>query len=201
MKNNFILKEGIFMKKFKTSQKVISCFLVFAMSVVCLSQAVIGFSSTAIASPKNRVDITTIDDNHAQLHFDNAISENRDILFTKQESEKGFHYIISDMDNQKELSDFNSTQNINLNQTQTENNNEVNALAWAIFNSLKHGGNVYNEVAKVIGPVAASQAWSVIKDCIAAAQGTSPIVAIPILVSALSSSQVIMLAVGAAGIA
>lgn len=73
--------------------------------------------------------------------------------------------------------------------------------ARAIFNSLKHGENVYNEVAKIIGLMAAAQAWSVIKDCIAAAQGTNPMAAVSLLVPLLSSSQVIMLAVGASVIA
>lgn len=187
---------------YKKEKNLLAIFLTFVMSVTGISQSVNYLSLTNIPFAKNdTVGITTIDDNHAHLHYNNVISENKDVLLTKEESEKGFHYIISDMDNQKELLNFNSTQNINLNQTQTENNNEVNALAWAIFNSLKHGGNVYNEVAKVIGPVAASQAWPVIKDCIAAAQGTNPIVAIPLLVPLLSSSQVIMLAVGATGVA
>ena len=53
----------------------------------------------------------------------------------------------------------------------------------------------------LIGSVAASQTWPVIKNCIDAARGTNPIVAIPLLVPLLSSSQVIILAVGATGIA
>ena len=184
------------------SKEFISCFLTFTMLVTCISRSVNYLFLTDISLVKNdTVSITTIDNNHAQLHYNNTITENKDVLLTKEKSEKGFRYIISDMDNQKELLNFNSIQDIDLNQTQTESNNEVNALAWAIFNSLKHGGNVFNEVAKIVGPVAASQAWSVIKDCIDAARGTNPIVAIPLLVPLLSSSQVIMLAVGATGIA
>lgn len=40
----------------------------------------------------------------------------------KEKSEQGFRYTISDMDNQKELLNFSSTQVIDLNQIQTENN-------------------------------------------------------------------------------
>ena len=170
------------------------------MSVVCLSQAVIGFSSTAIVSPKNRVDIKTIDDNHAQLHFDNVISENRDILFTKQESEKGIHYTISDMGSQKEICSFDTIKNINLHNSNITEDKKmcaaVGSFVWAVVkgeNPLGALTAAFGSAAGLIGEGTLGAMLGLIAE--------GGIGSIGAVIGLLSASEAIVVALGVAGLA
>lgn len=186
---------------YKKEKNLLAIFLTLVMFFTGIVQSADCLFSTTIPFAKNdTVDITTIDDNHAELHYNNSISENKNVLFTKEKSEQGFRYTISDMDNQKELLNFSSTQNIDLNQNQTENNSEINAVAWAIFDSLKHGSNVWNELAKIGGPALASAAAPLV-GTIGSLIAECGIASIPAIIGLLAASDAVVLAAGGIGIA
>lgn len=187
------------MSKIKFNQKIICSFLLLAMLGMSIFQATNFLSNNVASANSNNVSIETIDDNTAKIHYNNATATNKDILFTKEQQGEKFNYVVSDFETKKELCNFASAYDLNLNNTSSVKNKNVCAAAYAIFKAVSRGGDPIEAILEVGGAIGALGEGTLV--AIADLIATEGILAIPEIIGLLSASEAAVALGSAAAIA